>query len=100
MKERASLVRNCDNSHEETKLTALKRDEQQVQALVDQTMTGPSDVGAHPTCRIHFYTDMHTTKELHDSLLTTVDEGGTMNEKQCILRSFQGVCTILYRSQN
>jgi hypothetical protein len=47
MEERAGLVRNCVNSHEETKSTALKRDEQQVQAFVDnlnQAMTDPSNM--------------------------------------------------------
>ena len=53
---KAGLVRNCVNSHEETKSTALKRDEQQVQALVDnlnQAMTDPSNM---PYKYIHWYT--------------------------------------------
>jgi hypothetical protein len=84
MDEKAGLVRNCVNSHEETKSTALKRDEQQVQALVDhlnQTMTDPFDVEAHPTCLINISTGMHATKEVHHSLLTAVDEGGKMCEQ-------------------
>ena len=72
MEERADLVRNCENSHEETKPTMLKHDEQQAQTLVNhlnQTMTDPSDVEVHPTCLINIFTDMHARKEVHDSLL-------------------------------
>jgi hypothetical protein len=52
-----------------------------VQALVDhlnQTMTDPFDVEAHPTCLINIFTDMHATKKVYHSLLTAVDEGGKM----------------------
>ena len=70
--------------HEKKQLTALKRDEQQLQALVDHLnppMTHISDVEAHPICLIDIFTGMHTKKEVHDFLLTAVDEGGKMCEQ-------------------
>jgi hypothetical protein len=66
MEERADMVRNCENSHKETKPTVLKHDEQQTQVLVNhlnKIMTDPSDVEAHPTCLINIFTGMHARKE-------------------------------------
>jgi hypothetical protein len=100
MEERADMVRNCENSHKETKSTVLKHDEQQTQVLVNhlnKTMTDPSDVEAHPTCIINIFTGMHARKEVHDSLLTAIDEGG----KMCAFSVDQsGIFTTLYQSQN
>jgi len=52
------------------KPTALKRDQQQVKALVDRL---------NQTCLIHISTSMLATKDVYGSLLTT-DDGGTMCE--------------------
>jgi hypothetical protein len=46
-------------SHEEMKQTALKRDEEQVQALVNhlsETMTDPFDIEALPPCLMNIST--------------------------------------------
>ena len=100
MEERADMVRNCENSHRETKSTVLKHDEQQTQVLVNhlnKTMTDPSDVEPHPTYLINIFTGMHARKEVHDSLLTAIDEGG----KMCAFSVDQsGIFTTLYQSQN
>jgi len=78
----------------------LKHDKQQAHVLVnhlDKTMTDPSDVEAHPTCLINIFTGMHARKEVHDSLLTAIDEGG----KMCAFSVDQsGNFTILFQSQN
>jgi hypothetical protein len=56
----------CRNiQHEEMKQTALKRDEEQVQALVNhlsETMTDPFDIEDHPSCLMNISTGMHATK--------------------------------------
>jgi hypothetical protein len=49
-------------SHEEMKQTALKRDEEQVQAIVNhlnETMTDSFDIEAHPLCLMNISTGMH-----------------------------------------
>jgi hypothetical protein len=61
------------------KQTALKRDEEQVQAIVNhlnETMTDPFDIEAHPPCLMNISTGMHATTEVQDSLLSAVSEGG------------------------
>jgi hypothetical protein len=51
-----------NTSHEEMKQTALKRDEEQVQAIVNhlsETMTDPFDIEAHPPCLMNISTGRH-----------------------------------------
>ena len=60
------------------KQTALKRDEEQVQAIVNnlnETMIGSFDIEAHPPCLMNISTGMHVTREVQDSLLSAVNEG-------------------------
>jgi hypothetical protein len=57
---------------------ALKRDEEQVQAIVNhlnETMTDPFDIEAHSPCLMNISTGMHATREVQDSLLSAVNEG-------------------------
>ena len=64
------------------KQTALKSDEEQVQAIVNhlnETMTVSFDIEAHPPCLMNISTGMHATREVQDSLLSAVNEG----EKKC-----------------
>ena len=70
--------RAYNTSHEEMKQTALKRDEEQVQAMVNhlnETMTDPFDIEAHPPCVMNISTGMHATREVQDSLLSVGSEG-------------------------
>jgi hypothetical protein len=51
--DRAGITSTSNTSHEEMKQTALKRDEEQVKAIVyhlNETMTDPFDIEAHPPC--------------------------------------------------
>jgi hypothetical protein len=60
-----------NTSHEEMKQTTLKRDEEQVQAIVNhlsETMTDSFDIEA---CLMNISTGMHATREEQDSLLST-----------------------------
>ena len=60
------------------KQTALKRDEEQFQAIVshlNETMTDPFDIEAHPPCLMNISTGMHATREVQDYLLSAVNEG-------------------------
>jgi hypothetical protein len=55
------------------KHTALKRDEEQVQAIVNhlnETMTDPFDIEAHPPCLMNISTGMHATRKVQDSLMS------------------------------
>jgi hypothetical protein len=64
------------------KQTALKRDEEHVLAIVNhlnETMTDPFDIEAHPPCLMNISTGIHATREVHDCLLSAVNEG----EKMC-----------------
>ena len=83
MNNRAGITNTNNTSHEEIKQTALKRDEKQVQAIVNhlnETMTDPFDIETHPPCLMNISTGiMHATRELQDSLLSAVNEG----EKKC-----------------
>jgi hypothetical protein len=50
MNDRACITSTSNTSHEEMKHTTLKRDEEQVQAIVNhlnETMTDPFDIEAH-----------------------------------------------------
>ena len=82
MNDRAGITSTSNTSHEEIKQTALKRDEEQVQAIVNnlnETMTDPFDIEAHTPCLMNISTGMHATREVHDSLLSAVNEG----EEKC-----------------
>jgi hypothetical protein len=64
------------------KQTALKREEEQVQAIVNhlnETMTDSFDIEAHPPCLMNISTGMHATREVQDYLLSAVNE----SEKKC-----------------
>jgi hypothetical protein len=77
MNDRAGITSTSNTSHEEMKQTALKRDEEQVQAIVNhlnETMTDPFDIEAHPPCLMNISTCMHATREVQDYLLSAVNE--------------------------
>jgi hypothetical protein len=62
--DRAGITCTSNTSHGEMKQTALKRDEEQVQAIVNhlnETMTDPFDIEAHPPCLMNISTGMHVT---------------------------------------
>jgi hypothetical protein len=78
MNDSAGITSTSNTSHEETKQTAMKRDEEQVQAIVNhlnETMTDPFDIEAHPPCLMNISTGVHATREVQDSLLSAVNEG-------------------------
>ena len=65
MNDRACITNTSNTSHEEMKQTALKRDEEQVQTIVNhlnETMTDPFDIEAHPPCLMNISTGMHATR--------------------------------------
>ena len=66
MNDRAGITSTSNTSHEEMKRTALKRDEEQVQAIVNhlnQTMTDPFDIEAHPPCLMNISTGMQVPEK-------------------------------------
>ena len=78
MNDRAGITSTSNTSHEEMKQTTLKRDEEQVQAIVNhlsETMTDPFDIEDHPPCLMNISTGMHATREIQDYLLSAVNEG-------------------------
>jgi hypothetical protein len=78
MNDRAGITSTSKTSHEEMKQTSLKRDEEQVQAIVNhlnETMIDPFDIEVHPPCLMNISTSMHATREVQDSLLSAVNEG-------------------------
>jgi hypothetical protein len=78
MNDRAGITSTSNTSNEEIKQTALKRDEEQVQAIVshlNEPMIDPFDIEAHPPCLMNISTGMHATREVQDSLLSAVNEG-------------------------
>ena len=78
MNDRAGITSPSNTSHEEMKQTTLKRDEEQVQAIVNhlnETMTDPFDIEAHPPCLMNISTGMNATREAQDNLLSAVNEG-------------------------
>jgi hypothetical protein len=82
MNDRAGITSTSNTSLEEMKQTALKRDEEQVQAIVNhlnETMTDPFDIKAHPPCLMNISTGMHAIREVQDSLLSAVNEGEGKN---------------------
>ena len=81
MRERSELVTDCAEFHQETKPTAMKRDDQQVTDLIDHIvnkMTDPFDVALHPTPLINISTGMHASREVQESLLNCVEQGTKM----------------------
>ena len=76
--DRAGITCTSNTSHEEMKQTALKRDQEQVQAIVNhlnETMTDSFDIEAHPPCLMNISTGMHATREVQNYLLSAVNEG-------------------------
>jgi hypothetical protein len=56
----------------------LKRDEEQVQAIINhlsETMTDPFAIEDHPPCLMNISTGMHATREVQDYLLSAVNKG-------------------------
>jgi hypothetical protein len=81
MHNRSGLATEIEASHEETKPAAMKRNEQQVNDLIDHIrnkMTDPFDVALHPALLINISTGMHASKDVQDSLLNSIDEGTKM----------------------
>jgi hypothetical protein len=81
MRDRSGLATEIEASHEETKPAAMKRDEQQVNDLIDHIrnkMTDSFDVALHPALLITISTGMHASKDVQDSLLNSIDEGTKM----------------------
>ena len=75
MDDTVGIASTNQTSHEEMKQTALKRDEEQVQAIVNhlnETMSDPFDIEAHPPCLMNMSTGMHTTREVQDYLLSAI----------------------------
>jgi hypothetical protein len=86
MNDRACITSTTNTSHEEMKQTSLMRDEEQVQAIVNhlnETMTDPFDIEAHPPCLMNISASMHATREVQDSLLSAVNEGEKNVQKLC-----------------
>jgi hypothetical protein len=74
MHNRSGLATEIEASHEETKPAAMKRNEQQVNDLIDHIrnkMTDSFDVALHPALLITISTGMHASKDVQDSLWKT-----------------------------
>ena len=81
MRERAGLTTESEICHDETKATAMKRDDKQVSDMIDHVttkMTDPFDVTLHPPKLVNISTGMHATKDVQDSILSAIDEGERM----------------------
>ena len=81
MRDRSGVTTEIEASHEKTKPAAMKRDEKQVNDLIDHIrnkMTNPFDVALHSATLIHISTGMHASKDVQDSLLISIDEGTKM----------------------
>ena len=67
MRDRAGLTTEGEVSHDETKPTAMRRDDKQVSDMIDHIstkMTDPFDVSLHPPKLVNISTGMHATKDL------------------------------------
>ena len=96
MNDRAGITSTSNTSHEEMKQTALKRDEEQVQAIVNhlsETMTDPFDIEAHPPCLMNISTGIHATREVQDYLLSAVNEGSKSGNERTGETSFSNCFT-------
>jgi hypothetical protein len=65
MNNRACITNTSNTAKGEMKQTALRRDEEQVQAIVNhlnETMTDPFDIEAHPPCLMNISTGMDATR--------------------------------------
>ena len=81
MSTKSGLTSTEETVHEETKPTALRRDEAHVQLIINHVndrMTNPFDASSHPKALINISTGMHATREIQESLTGTVDEGMKM----------------------
>ena len=86
LNDRAGITSTSNTSQEEMKQTDLKRDEEQVQAIVshlNETMTDPFDIEAHPACLMNISTGIHAIREVQDYLLSAVNEGEKKVQKLC-----------------
>jgi hypothetical protein len=75
MNDMACITSTSITSHVEMMQTALKRDEEQVQAMVNhlnETMNDPFDIEAHPPCFMNISTGIQAY------LLSAVNEGEQM----------------------
>ena len=84
MKTRSGCEQDKCIEHEETKPTALKRDEEQVNTLLNhvlEKMTDPFNIDLHPPGLINISTGMHAPKDIQTSLTAVVDEGEKMAKK-------------------
>ena len=83
MRDRAGLAKDGDAAHDETKAASMNRDEQQVSDLIDHIttkMTNPFDVDVHPSSLINISSGLHASKEVQDSLLSSITDGTKMAE--------------------
>ena len=83
MRDRAGLAKDGDAAHDETKAASMNRDEQQVSDLIDHIttkMTNPFDVDVHPSSLINISSGLHASKEVQDSLLSSIIDGTKMAE--------------------
>jgi hypothetical protein len=73
MNDRAGITTTSNTSHEEMKQTNLKRDEEQVQAILNhlnETMTDPFEIEAHPPCVMKTsFSNCFTRSDLQDFLI-------------------------------
>jgi hypothetical protein len=97
MRTRSGLTNTDETVHEETKPTAMRRDETHVQLIINHVndrMTNPFDASSHPKALINISTGTHATREIQESLTGVVDEGMKM------LQSFvNGTLTVIFTVQ-
>ncbi|CAC5405606.1 unnamed protein product [Mytilus coruscus] len=78
MKKRSGIALGSDEDHEENRPTAMKRDEQQVNDLIEHVqnnMTDPFDIEEFSKSLINIATGLHASREVEDSLLNSVERG-------------------------
>lgn len=81
MRTRSGMSSADDDSHDEVKKAAMKRDDEHVRRLIDHVrehMTDPFDVSDHPDVLINISTGVHASKEVETALLGAVQTGKTM----------------------
>jgi len=81
MKSRSGSLLSEDISHDESRKSALKRDEEHVGLLINhlrQTMTDPFDTDEHPNRLINISSGMHASKDVENSLVDAVVIGTKM----------------------
>lgn len=71
MRSRSGASSKDDDSHDEAKRAAMKRDEEHVKLLIDhlrERMTDPFEVEEHPEALINISTGMHASREIEISV--------------------------------